>query len=355
MRIESKRRLCYTETALRLIGLRTGGLKVVNVAMISGWHVHAKGYAREINNNENARVCAVWDEDEQRGRAWAQELGCAFIGDFDDVVRCPDIDAVAITAPTNMHAQLLLKAANAGKHIFTEKVLTLTNEDAEQVAKAVKANKIHFTISFPHKGRDDLNYVKHLVDTGKLGRITYARLRNCHSGSIDNWLPPHFYDAEQCGGGAMMDLGAHPMYILNWFLGKPLRIQSAFTSVTDKPVEDNAVCVIEFENGAIGVSETGFVSRCDRYELDISGTEGAARVTDGTVEYSSIADTDRKWVTPEVPRYHLPSTVDAWIDSIVNDVFGDDSRLGIDAAVELTKMMTAAYQSSTKGVRADVK
>ena len=84
---------------------------MVNVAMISGWHVHAKGYAQEINNNANARVCAVWDEDEQRGKEWADELGCAFIKRFDDVVRCSEIDAVAIVAPTNMHAKLLLHNA----------------------------------------------------------------------------------------------------------------------------------------------------------------------------------------------------------------------------------------------------
>ena len=151
----------------------------------------------------------------------------------------------------------------------------------------------------------------------------------------------------------MMDLGAHPMYILNWFLGKPLNIQSVFTNITDRPVEDNAVSVIEFENGAIGVSETGFVSRCDRYQFDISGTDGAARVTDGTVEYSSKTDTDGKWITAEVPQYHYPSTVDSWIDSIVHNSC-DDSRLGIDAAVELTRMMTAAYTSYTGGVKADV-
>lgn len=326
---------------------------MVNVAMISGWHVHAKGYAREINDNGNARVCAVWDEDETRGREWAAELGCAFIANFDDVIESPEIDAVAIVSPTNMHAQLLLKAAKAGKHIFTEKVLTLDNEDARKVAKAVKDNGIHFTISFPHKCSDALNYVKRLADEGKLGRITYARLRNCHSGSIDNWLPAHFYDAKQCGGGAMMDLGAHPMYLLNWFLGKPLRIQSAFTHITDRPVEDNAVSIIEFENGAVGVSETGFVSRCDRYEFDISGTEGAARVTDSTVEYCNLSDTDRKWITPEVPRLCIPSPVNSWIDSIENNR-EDNGYFGIDAAVELTKMMTAAYQSSKGGVRADV-
>ena len=144
---------------------------MINVAMISGWHVHAKGYAREINENENARVCAVWDEDEARGKAWAEELGCTFYKRFDDVVKDPAIDAVAVVSPTNLHAKLLLKAAKAGKHIFTEKVLTLKNEDAEKVAKAVKENRIRFVISFPHKCSDALNYVKQLADTGKLLRI----------------------------------------------------------------------------------------------------------------------------------------------------------------------------------------
>ena len=64
------------------------------------------------------------------------------------------------------------------------------------------------------------------MESGKLGQITYARVHNYHNGSVApqadgslGWLPPHFYDEVQTGGGAMMDLGAHPMYTLHWFLG----------------------------------------------------------------------------------------------------------------------------------------
>ena len=117
-----------------------------------------------------------------------------------------------------------------------------------------------------------------MLDSGKLGRVTYARVRNVHNGSSADWLPPHFYDKAQCGGGAMIDLGAHPMYTLYWLLGAPKTITSTFTAVTNRGVEDNAVSVIEFENGAIGVSETGFVSECNPYTLEISGTDGSLMI-----------------------------------------------------------------------------
>lgn len=73
----------------------------------------------------------------------------------------------------------------------------------------------------------------------------------------------------------MIDLGAHPMYLCRWILGKPLRITSMFNSFTNRPVEDNAVCVIEFENGAIAVVETSFVSKSSPFSLELYGTKGS--------------------------------------------------------------------------------
>ena len=123
------------------------------------------------------------------------------------------------------------------------------------------------------------------MESGKLGQITYARVHNYHNGSVApqadgslGWLPPHFYDEVQTGGGAMMDLGAHPMYTLHWFLGEPKSVVSQFTQVTHRGVEDNAVSVLEFEGGAIGVSETGFVTSGNGYFLELSGTQGSLHV-----------------------------------------------------------------------------
>ena len=72
--------------------------------------------------------------------------------------------------------------------------------------------------------------------SGKLGKLNYVRVRKAHNGATGNWLPA-FYDPIACGGGAMVDLGAHPMYLLCDFLGEPRFVQSAFTFVTGRAVE----------------------------------------------------------------------------------------------------------------------
>jgi predicted dehydrogenase len=187
------------------------------------------------------------------------------------------------------------------------------------------------------------------VKSGALGRITYARMRNVHNGSIADWLPAHFYDKEQCGGGAMIDLGAHPMYLLYWLLGEPKTIQSVFTNITGHEVEDNAVSVIEFDKGAIGVSETGFVSKYNPATLEISGTKGALFIRNG-VMYAT-EETGGKWIAPDQLPPALPSPLIQWVEG---KKASEDVTFGIEDAIMLTRMMEAAYKSYQSGKKEQV-
>ncbi|MDL2206709.1 Gfo/Idh/MocA family oxidoreductase [Eubacteriales bacterium OttesenSCG-928-N13] len=317
----------------------------MNIAMISKWHVHAEGYAQSLQAVPGCKVTAVWNEDEADGRKWAEALGCQYVPSLDDVLNDPQIDAVAINAPTSDHKDILIRAADAGKAIFTEKVLTLTKADALEVKQAIERNNTRFAISFPHKCFAPLQFAKKLLDDGKLGQVTYARVRNVHNGSIAGWLPPHFYDPKQCGGGAMIDLGAHPMYTLAWLLGRPKCVTSVFTNVTDHDVEDNAVCVLTFDDGAIGVSETGFVSTNNPYTLEISGTKGALMVHNGV--FYCCDETNGEWVEAKDLPDELPAPVEQW---------GRAAQTGealpefdIDQAVLLSEIMEAAYKAHREG------
>ncbi len=322
---------------------------MINVALISAWHVHAGEYFARINNNPNSKITAVWDENPARGKAMAERGGAAFYEDYDELLSDPSIDAVVITSPTNLHTELMIKAAKAGKHIFTEKVVAVSPEDARAIRDAVVEAGIHFTICFPHESERTFLTIKEIVDSGKLGKITYAKFRKAHTGSIDNWLPPHFYDREMCGGGAMIDLGAHPMYLLPWILGKPLNVVSTFTDMTGRGVEDNAVSLIEFEGGAIGVSETGFVSWGNPLVFEISGTDGWLLMTDGDLKYHTR--TSGGWIIPDQNR-QAPHPVDYFVDSVVNNT--PNTLYTIDDAVALTDLMAAAYRSAEKGTKETV-
>lgn len=317
----------------------------MKIAVIGAWHVHTMEYAEAIKKNPKAELACLWDSDAKRGQTTAKKLGIPFQPELSAIWEDSSIDGVQVTTATFRHKDILIAAAKAGKHIFTEKVLTFTEKDAEEVAQAVRDSGVKFAISYPHKTRPVLKAAKELKDSGKLGQITYARVRNVHNGSVADWLPPHFYDAAQTGGGAMMDLGAHPMYTLAWFMGKPKSVLSMFTEVTHRGVEDNAVSVLEFENGAIGVSETGFVTNGNSYILEISGTKGSLLVHNETLEYSCKETGNKPVQMTELPEPD-PMPIDAWIDAVTE---GGTAPNGIDDAVTLSLFMEKAYEAYRTG------
>lgn len=309
-------------------------------AMLGMWHVHAPGYAREINQIPDCRISKVWDVDEKTALYWAQQLHCER-ANVEDILSDSSIEGVIVCNSTADHAPLIIAACNAGKAVFTEKVLTLTTGEANQVKQAVQTNRTRFAISFPHFSEPAVQFALHFALSGKLGQINYARVRKAHNGATGNWLPPHFYDARACGGGAMIDLGAHPMYLLCHLLGEPITVQSAFTEMTGHGVEDNAVSLLTFSSGAIGVSETSFVSNNYPFTIEIGGTEGSLRLLNDAVQYCN-QDTEHQWVVADTLPDGLPSPLVQWACAPTESDI--PSYLRIDPAVRLTRVMEMAYQ-----------
>jgi len=315
---------------------------MLKVAMISKWHVHAAGYAREINSSGDACVSCVWDEIPERGEAWAKELNVPFEKDYDALLKRDDVDAVLFCTPTNMHKELMIKAANAKKHIFTEKVMCLTVADCDEVIKAVEDNGIIFTISFPHRCSSENIFIKNVIESGILGKITLFRVRNCHNGALANWLPDYWYDPETTGGGAMMDLGAHPMYLSRWFMGKPASVQSTFSFHTDRPVDDDAISVIRFENGAVAVSETSLVSPMVPKIMEVYGTKGLilCQGNELKMKLAGVENSDNDgWIIPKLPAPER-APIRQWLDSVL---YGKPVNFGLEDARGLTELMEKAY------------
>ena len=321
---------------------------MLRVAMLSRWHVHADQYAGEIRANPHADLAAAWDEDPVRGEAWANDMNVPFEADLDALLARDDVDAVCVVAPTNLHRDVMVRAADAGKHIFTEKVLAATVADCKAIADAVERRGVQFCISFPRRIAPAALYAKAALDDGLFGRVTAVRVRIAHDGAVRGWLPDHFYDPAACGGGAMMDLGAHGMYLCRWLLGAPKRIVSAFGTVTGRAVEDNAVAVIEFADGTIAVNETSFTSFDRAYTLEIDGTEGGYRLVNSLEGPQVRAKRfgDAQWRAPErLPRAR-PKPIDQWIAGCVR---GSAIDFGLAEATQLTELMEAAYTAHAEG------
>ncbi len=313
---------------------------MVNILMLSKWHVHAKDYAKTIGEQPDARITCVWDEDAARGAAWAKELGVPFEPDLEKALAREDVDAVVVDTPTTMHRRVMVKAAQAGKHIFTEKALATTLEDCYAIERAVQEAGVKFCISFPQLTSPLAQLCKSAIENGLLGQVHLLRYRMAHDGALAGWLPDYWYLPKDAGGGAMMDLGCHPMYMASYLLGKPDRVASVFNnSVAPHGVDDNAVSVVEFENKSIAVLETGFISPFDAGCFELLGTQGAITRVGQDIKMRTAER--KEWFTPDLPA-PMPSAMRLFLDGVQR---GTPIPFDMERAIALTELLENAYKS----------
>jgi len=313
----------------------------MKVAVFCVWHVHASDYTKKAL--ELGEVVGFYERDDKLAEEFAARFDIPRFATAEELL-ASDAQGVIVCSASCDHTEDIIRIANAKKNIFTEKVLALTDEECERIEKAVNENGVSFTISLFQKYIASRIAVKEIADSGELGKINYMRFRNCHSGSIANWLPKHFYNAKECGGGAMIDLGAHGMYLTHWILGMPIDSVSSFTVSCDKPevieknadkVEDNAVTVMKFENGAIAINETGFVSGYSPVVLEVYGEAGYVRMQGNSVVKCTKA-TDGKPVDVELGE-SSPAPI---VQFLTGNVL---PGCGMEEAKALTHLMVMAY------------
>ncbi len=313
----------------------------MKVAIFGAWHVHASDYTKHAL--KFGEVVGFYERDDDIAKGFAEQFDIPRFATPEELLSS-DAEGVIVCSATSDHTEDIIRIAKAKKRIFTEKVLALTNEDCERIEEALKENGVDLTISLFQKYLASRIAVKEIASSGELGKINYVRFRNCHSGSTRDWLPKHFYNAEQCGGGAMIDLGAHGMYLTEWILGTPIEAHSAFTVSCENKnaalkntdgVEDNAVTVMSFANGAVAVNETGFVSNCSPVVFEVHGENGYVRMEDNKV-WKRTEKTNGELVEVEIGEDKpLP---------IVQFLTGKPLEgCSIREACALTQMMVMAY------------
>jgi 1,5-anhydro-D-fructose reductase (1,5-anhydro-D-mannitol-forming) len=329
----------------------------IRVAMLSFWHVHASDYARQARENSATTVAAVWDEVPDRGRNEARNLGVPFFERLDDLLARADIDGVIIDTPTTMHRDVMVAAARAGKHIFTEKVLAPTLRECNEIVAAVKGAGVVLMVSLPRLYSGSTLAIKGILDRKLLGELTQIRVRLTHDGALgtplnprSGWLPPYFFDPQQTAGGAMIDLGAHPMYLTRLFLGLPQSVSASFGFVTGRAVEDNVVAVLNYAQGALGVAETSFVNHFSPFTIEAHGTDGSLfyGTPDAIVRIRSSRagkQANGAWIAWKDIPPDQPPPFQQWVAHIQQRTFAPEN---VQAAIDLSMLVEAAISSAKK-------
>ncbi len=321
----------------------------IRVAVLGFWHVHAGDYARQTVEHPGTELVAAWDDDVARGREGAEQFGVEFTDDLDALLAREDIDAVTITTSTDVHRDVITRAARAGKDVFTEKLLAPTVEECDEIIATCDAAGVKLIVSLPRLYHGYTQAILEEIRSGRLGEVNHARVRLSHDGAIRPWLPERFFDPSTAIGGALTDLGCHPVYLTQLFLGaRPDSVEAVYRSVTGRAVEDHAVVTVGYASQAIGIIEAGFVAGTP-FTIDVAGTGGwlsfsdqEARLTAGGSAYGDEP------VTIPVPE-DGQDAFGQWVDHITSGTRADDN---IARAVELTRLVVAANAAARTPVAA---
>ncbi|HRL10895.1 MAG TPA: Gfo/Idh/MocA family oxidoreductase [Aggregatilineales bacterium] len=222
------------------------------------------------------RVEVVYSRSEERVKQFAQDWSIPHATtSMEEAINHPDTDVVVVGLPNNLHEKAILMAAAAGKAVLCTKPLARTAAEAKRILDAVERAGVF------HGYLEDLVYtpktLKALksVQNGAVGKVLWARSRETHPGPHSDW----FWDKEQSGGGAIIDMGCHCIEIGRSFIGKDIRPVEvmcwADTQVHPIEAEDHAVGLVRYANGAVGQFEVSWAFRGGMDLRDeVSGTEG---------------------------------------------------------------------------------
>lgn len=214
---------------------------------------HTRGY---LANADTIRVAAVSDVVESLAIERAGQLGgAAAYHDYREMLGRPDLNAVDICLPHHLHAEAIVAAAEAGKHILCEKPLCLTPAEADRIQRSIAASGV--TLMCAHNGLylPAVARAAELIAQGALGRVYELRTTDSFANDFDPANMGWRARRETSGGGELIDTGYHPTYLLLYLAsGRPAEVTAMLSKhrLAFMEGEDSARVLIRFDDGAVG-------------------------------------------------------------------------------------------------------
>ncbi|MFC4386726.1 Gfo/Idh/MocA family protein [Gracilibacillus marinus] len=283
--------------------------QTVSVALI-GYQFMGKAHShayRDLNfyfdNPLKAELKVIVGRNEASVKEAQEKFGFeSYETDWRNVINREDIDVIDIVTPNHTHAEIAIAAAEAGKHIITEKPLALNVEEAKRMLEAVRKNGVKHMICHNYRYVPAVQFAKKLIEDGKLGRIFHYRANYLQDFIVDPNFPLVWrLKKEVSGSGALGDIGAHSLDLARYLIGEFDEIVATMeTFIKERPIGemtgglsakgdtsqmgevtvDDAVTVLaRFKNGALGTFEaTRFATgNRNKNKFEINGEKGSIR------------------------------------------------------------------------------
>ncbi len=345
--------------------LRIGIIGAGGIAQSS----HMKGYATIPDQCE---ITAVVDLNEKVANEAADKFGVGKVySDYKQMIADGVVDAVSVTTPNKFHKDPTIDCLKAGIHVLCEKPLAMNAAEAKEMCAAARESGKILQVALQSRFSGPGRFMKEYIDAGNMGNIYFARAQALRRRGVPGWGV--FIDKEKQGGGPLIDIGVHILDFTLFLMGYPKPVSASGKtwdmmgkdpSLTNLfgdydrskfTVEDFAVGLIKFDNGAVISLESSFManqSETDIMKTQLFGTKAGATVKIWGDDPIEIFTEDNKQLFDlkprNVPKVESPHTAEvvAFVDAIQN---GKESPVpGLNGLI-LNAIFDALYKSSETG------
>lgn len=329
---------------------------------------HMRGYAAIPDLCEMVATC---DINPEVAKAAAEKFNIPkTYTDYRELLKDKEIDAVSVTTPNAYHMQPTIDALKAGKHVLCEKPLAMNAKEAKKMCAAARDTGKILQVALQQRFSGPAKFTKDYIDKGHMGDIYYARAQALRRRGVPAWGV--FIDKEKQGGGPLIDIGVHILDLTLFLMGypKPVAASGKTWDILGKnpalvnpwgdydrtkfTVEDFAVGLIKFDNGAVVTLESSFMANLDGdpFQTQLFGTKAGAIVKgwgDDAVQIFTEQDRQlfnlRPANVPHVESAHV-AEVAAFVDAILND---KPSPVPGENGLILNAIFDAIYKSTETG------
>lgn len=297
---------------------------------------------------DRAIVTAACDVNVDAAKRRASETNpdAAIYSDWKQMLRDDVVDAVDCALPHHLHRDAIVDAAEAGKHILTEKPLCTTLEEAKDIEAAVKANGVVLACAHNQMFEPAPRTARQWIREGKLGRLFSLRTVDCFyagGGKPVDW--GWRGKVETCGGGCAIDTGYHPTYMLiSLANSEPVEVVSFLANYNQPTLEgdDSAQTMVRFANGAVGTLQTswGHPVPNGHWQIHAIGEKGQIYGRRNVLYFEPLFDEPEKHELPEENGF--VAEIKHFVDCIET---GATPEQGLYEGVTVLKVILAGYQS----------
>ena len=231
--------------------------------------------ADAIQRSKKLEIVACYTRSEDKRKVFAAKYGCTAALNYQVILQDRSVEAIINTTPNSAHLETTLAAATAGKHVFLDKPIANTIEDARALTRACGEAKVVLALGYQRRREAHFRWVKqHLGEFGRLVNAE-ANISRDRLGKID--LSSWRYTAAGMPGGVMLQIGIHYTDVLEYLLGPVAAVSGRFVRLVlpgDNP--DVASLILEHENGALSTLNASYASASEYYLVNIYGKERTA-------------------------------------------------------------------------------